>query len=72
MVGFRRLYDVYGAVMLSLHSDVEIPINACTWFIAGFRTEWNYNWSDILHNASPHQTANLVDVNLLLNVGFRF
>jgi hypothetical protein len=71
-IDYRRLYDVYGALFLSLHSDVEIPITACTWFVAGFRAEWNVNWSDILKNSVPHQGSNLVDVNLLINAGFRF
>jgi hypothetical protein len=72
IVGYRRLYDVYGAVTLSVHADVEIPITACTWFVAGFRAEWDYNWTDILHDAAPHQSANLADINLLLTAGFRF
>src|SRR5262249_13076547 len=63
---YRRLYDVYGAVFLALHSDYEIQVNACTWFVAGVRAEWNYNWSDILHDAVPHQGSNLMDVNLML------
>jgi hypothetical protein len=71
-IDFRRLYDVYGALFLSAHSDVELPINACTWFVAGVRTEWNVNWSDILKNAVPHQGSNLIDVNILLTAGLRY
>jgi hypothetical protein len=71
-IQYRHLYDVYGTVFLALHSDIEIPISACTTFVAGFRAEWNNNWSDILKDATPHQTSNLQDINLLMNFGVRY
>jgi len=72
MIDFRRLYDVYGALFLSIHSDAEWQITPCTWFVTGFRAEWNMNWSDILKNADPHQGSNLTDINLLLTAGIRY
>jgi hypothetical protein len=71
-IQYRHLYDVYGTVYLALHNDIEIPIGPCATVIAGWRAEWNNNWSDILHNADPHQTSNLQDINLLLNFGVRY
>lgn len=46
-IDYRRLYDVFGAWFVSLHTDVEIPFNCCCVFTGGFRAEWNYNWSDV-------------------------
>jgi hypothetical protein len=71
-ITYRHLYDVYGTVYLSLHSDLELPISPCTTFIAGFRAEWAQNWSDILKDSQPRLTANLQEVNLLLNFGLRY
>ncbi len=71
-VEFRRLYDVYGAVFVAAHTDVEIPINACTWFVAGLRVEWDYDWSDVFRNAIPFRSGDLQDVNIMLNFGVRF
>ena len=67
-IGFLHKYDVTGAYFASLHSDLELPLSPCSWFIAGIRAEWNYNWSSIL----PGQKSDLQDVNLLLNFGFRY
>jgi hypothetical protein len=64
--------DVYGSLVLSIHSDLEIPIGPCSWFVAGVRTEWAYNWSDILRNAFPRQTSDTQDISLLLTLGVRF
>jgi hypothetical protein len=65
---FLRRYDVFGAYFIALHSDLEFPISPCSWFIAGIRAEWNYNWTDIL----PGSRHDLQDVNLLLNFGYRY
>jgi hypothetical protein len=70
--GFRHRTDVIGAYFIALHTDLEIPVNACTWFVLGLRAEWNYNWSDILHNTVPGLRSDLQDVNLLITTGFRF
>jgi hypothetical protein len=69
---FRHVSDVYGSLVLSIHSDLEIPIGACSWFVAGVRTEWAYNWSDILRNAFPRQTSDTQDIALLLTIGVRY
>ena len=65
--GYLRRYDVFGAYFISLHNDVEVPLG-CGKFIAGFRAEWNYNWSDILLTRG----GDVQDLNLLLNFGYRF
>jgi hypothetical protein len=62
---YRRRNDVDGGVVLSLHTDAEIPWGACV-ILVGLRAEWDYIWSSIMAD------ANLMDVNLLLNFGFRF
>ena len=67
-VTYTRKQDVYGAYFIALHSDLDVPLGPCSWFIAGIRAEWNYNWSSIL----PGQKNDLQSVNLLLNFGFRY
>jgi hypothetical protein len=70
---FRHVSDVYGSVVLSIHSDWDFQIGPRSWFLAGLRAEWAYNWSDILRNAaSPNQTSDTQEVNILMNFGWRF
>ncbi|MCI0464754.1 MAG: hypothetical protein L0Z62_48135 [Gemmataceae bacterium] len=64
----RHRTDVIGGVWFALHSDVEIPWG-CWNVIAGFRAEWAYTWSDILQRQNK---SDLMDVNLLVNLGVRF
>jgi len=66
---YRRKGDVFGAIFLALHSDIEVPM-CCGkyYFINGIRAEWNYNWTDIL----PTNKNDLQDVNLLWNIGWRY
>jgi hypothetical protein len=71
-IDFRHQSDVYGAVVLSIHSDLEAPIGPRLWFIAGTRAEWAYNFSDVLKNALPSQKSDTGEINLLLNFGVRF
>jgi hypothetical protein len=71
-VDYRHISDVYGAALISIHSDLEIPVSACSWFIVGARAEWAYNWSDVLRDALPRQGSDTQEINLLLNVGLRF
>jgi hypothetical protein len=71
-VDFRHLSDVYGSALVSIHSDLEFPLTACSWLIVGARAEWAYNWSDILKDAFPRQASDTQEINLLLNVGIRF
>ncbi len=59
--------DVVSGVFLALHTDAEIPCGCCT-FLAGFRTEWGYNWTDVV---SPN-TSELQEVNFLFTAGVRF
>ena len=65
---FARQSDVFGAYFVALHSDVEFPVTACTWFVAGVRAEWNYLWTNVLAG----QQRDLQDVNLLMNFGWRY
>jgi hypothetical protein len=60
--------DVYGAVVLALHTDWEFRRGCCT-FMAGFRAEWAYNWMDILQEQND---SDLQDVSLLFTAGVRF
>jgi hypothetical protein len=58
---------IYG-LALSLHTDLEKQCGCCTWF-AGFRTEWDYTWMDILQKQND---SNIQDVNFLITLGVRF
>jgi hypothetical protein len=58
---------IYG-IGLSLHTDLEKQCGCCTWF-AGFRTEWDYTWMDILQKQND---SNIQDVNFLITLGVRF
>jgi hypothetical protein len=60
--------DVFGGVILALHTDWEAPYGCCT-FLAGFRAEWVYNWADILQRQND---SDIQDVNLLFTAGVRF
>ena len=66
---YRRQSDVFGAVFVALHSDIEMPMCCGAYtFISGIRAEWNYNWTDVL----PQNKNDLQDVNLLWTIGFRY
>jgi hypothetical protein len=41
----------------------------CGWFVAGFRAEWGYVWSDILQRQN---NSDLILINLLGSIGYRF
>jgi hypothetical protein len=68
-IGFLHTSDVFGAVALSIHQDIEIPLRNCVSFIAGVRGEMVYNWTDVV---PPDAGRDLMDVNILLNFGFRY
>jgi hypothetical protein len=68
-IGFRHKSDVYGALALSLHEDLEIPLRNCISFIVGIRGEWVYNWTDVV---PPEVGRDLQDINILLNFGWRY
>jgi hypothetical protein len=59
---------VIGGVWVALHSLLEVPWG-CGWFVAGFRAEWGYTWSDILQSLN---NSDLQTINLLGSVGYRF
>ncbi len=60
--------DVEYGFFAALHTDLEIPCNCCT-FLVGFRTEWAYDWMDILQSSSQ---SSLQEVMFLLTFGVRF
>ncbi len=64
----RHRTDVIGGVWIGVHSDIEIPCG-CGWFVAGFRAEWGYIWSDILQRQND---SDITTVNLLGSIGYRF
>jgi hypothetical protein len=64
----RHRTGVLEGTWASLHTNVEMP--CCSWvFVAGFRVEWAYTWSEILQDQN---NAEMEDVNLLFEVGARF
>lgn len=61
----RHRTDVIGGVFWALHTDYEIPWGKVL-FTGGFRLEWDYTWSDVLHD------ADVEDLNFLITAGVRF
>jgi len=66
-VDLRHKTDTIYDVVISLHSDIEVPYGCCT-FTYGFRAEWDYTWTDLIQR----NNGQLQDVNLLLAFGVRF
>ena len=64
----RHRSDTIAGAWTALHTDLEIPCGTCT-FLAGFRTEWDYTWTDILQEQND---ADVMGVNFLFNFGVRF
>ena len=64
----RHRTDVMGGVWVGVHSNWEVPYG-CGWFVAGFRAEWGYVWSDIMQRQND---SDLILINLLGNIGYRF
>jgi hypothetical protein len=64
----RHRTDVMGGVWVGVHSLWEVPC-ACGWFVAGFRAEWGYVWSDIMQRQND---SDLILINLLGQIGYRF
>jgi len=60
--------DILGGAFVSLHTDLEVPYGCCT-FLAGFRTEWRYDWMDILQSQN---NSDLEELNFLVTFGVRF
>ncbi len=65
--GFERHSHVIGGLLLSLHTDFEIPWGCCI-FQSGVRVEWDYTWMNFI---ADHNN-DLQDVNILLSAGIRF
>jgi hypothetical protein len=64
----RHRTGVIEAVSVAGHTDLEIPCCAIT-FLAGFRVEWAYTFSNILQSQN---TSDFQDLSLLLTAGVRF
>jgi hypothetical protein len=64
----RHRTDVMGGVWVGVHSLCEVPCG-CGWFVAGFRAEWGYVWSDIMQRQND---SDLILINLLGQIGYRF
>jgi hypothetical protein len=62
----RHRSKVFEGIWVALHTDVEIPCHCCT-FLAGFRMEWDYTFSDLLQG-----TSDLTGINFLANFGVRY
>jgi hypothetical protein len=69
MQPIRHLTDTIYGTVLSLHTDVEWKCGCCCTWMAGFRAEWDFTWSDLLK--SPNN-SDLQDVNFLGTIGVRF
>jgi hypothetical protein len=61
----RHRTGVTGGVTFSAHTDAEIPWGKVL-LLGGLRLEWDYIWSDVVHN------ADIQDLNILLTAGVRF
>lgn len=64
--------DVIGGIYAGVQGDLEFPCgcccaNGCCIFMAGFRLEYAYTWTDILQ-----RQADVQDINCLLNLGVRY
>jgi hypothetical protein len=67
-IGFSRRNDTYGGVFVAFHTDFEYPLAGCRTFVAGLRTEWSYNWSEVI----PTWDTNEQDVAIMINFGIKF
>jgi hypothetical protein len=65
---YLRRQAVFRALYGAAHVGFEVPFGPGTW-IAGFRTEYAYNWSG---NIAPGHDGSLGDVNLLFTTGYRY
>jgi hypothetical protein len=61
--------DVIAGLYCGVHADYECPLCGCFVFVAGFRFEYGYTWSDIMQIQND---SDVQDVNLLFNIGVRF
>lgn len=63
-----HLTDTIAAVYAAAHTDFDLPCGCCI-FHVGFRTEWDYTWSDILQFQN---SSDVQDISMLLNFGVRY
>lgn len=64
---FTRYNGIVAGPYISAHTDYEIPWNCCT-SVIGFRAEWDYQFTNMI----PGQNGDIIDVNLLFNLGVRY
>lgn len=63
-----HLTDTIGGMLVAWHTDIMVPFGP-GFFIAGFRAEWSYTWSDVLQ---VQNQADIMDINILGTLGFQF
>jgi hypothetical protein len=63
----RHRASVCAAAGVAAHVDIEMPHGCCT-YLAGFRTEWDYNWVNMLQS----NNGQFETVNFLFTAGVRF
>jgi hypothetical protein len=63
----RHRTDVMGGAYAAAHIDLEHSCGCCT-FYTGFRTEYNYTFSDILQQ----NNSEVQDLSILLTFGVRY
>jgi hypothetical protein len=57
--------DTIGGIFFAAHTDAEIPWGK-NLITTGLRLEWDYTWSDILHD------ADVQDLNIMVTLGIRY
>lgn len=65
----RHRTDVVAGLGLALYTDLEVPCGKSCTFVFGFRTEWDYTWSDILQHQND---TDLSDVNFVFTIGMKY
>ncbi len=64
----RHLTDTIAGTYVGWHTDVVIPFSHHL-FIAGFRAEWGYTWTDVLQRQNG---SDIMDLNILGTVGIQW
>jgi hypothetical protein len=65
---FNKRADTFGTFFVSLHADAEFPVFECKSFVVGIRSEYGYNWSDIVQLFD----SDTQEVNIMLNFGLKY
>jgi len=65
---FNKRSDTFGTFFVALHADAEFPVFQCKTFVVGIRSEYGYNWTDIVQLFD----SDTQEVNIMLNFGLKF